>query len=418
MGELRRNGWKTLLAAAILLCWGRLLYGQGAAPSPDSVTVPMRVANNRVFIPIKVTGPSGKSRVVDFWVDSGGGILALSGRLAKQLGLAPGRGTLDGMGETPAQVVATPKLLLAGLPLNLNGTKAAAHMAPASKTVFAGIDAEGFLPAKILQQYDVVFDYPHRSFTLGKAGSLTHQGTAIPVSIQPKTGFAKIDLTIDSKVYGFMLDTGASFTGISKSLLSILHSEHPEWAYTMGAVGPANMVGKQFDVENAVMLLKNVSLGPFRIQTMGAVSRPAGVYENYISREMSDPIVGALAGNVLRQFRVELDYQNATAYLEQARVEQSSEVGCVGVILQIKDNGKVLLSGMSEGNDASTIPGFQRGDCLIKVNDRSVTGLSLATVLGTLTGNVGETRRLTLQRGRELWSVNANILDYPACREE
>jgi hypothetical protein len=35
-----------------------------------------------------------------------------------------------------------------------------------------------------------------------------------------------------------------------------------------------------------------------------------------MSRMMTAPIVGSLAGNVLKHFRLELDYPNQTLYLE------------------------------------------------------------------------------------------------------
>ena len=40
-----------------------------------------------------------------------------------------------------------------------------------------------------------------------------------------------------------------------------------------------------------------------------------GTFEDYMTRMMTAPIVGAVAGNVLRLFRVELDYAHEMLYL-------------------------------------------------------------------------------------------------------
>lgn len=47
----------------------------------------------------------------------------------------------------------------------------------------------------------------------------------------------------------------------------------------------------------------------------GVVSRQAGVFEKWMSSMMTAPIVGSLAGNVLKRFRVDLDYPNQKLYL-------------------------------------------------------------------------------------------------------
>src|SRR5690242_6974993 len=52
----------------------------------DSASVPMDVRNNRVFVPLRITGPQGTSRSAVFWVDTGGDTLVISGLLAHELG--------------------------------------------------------------------------------------------------------------------------------------------------------------------------------------------------------------------------------------------------------------------------------------------------------------------------------------------
>jgi hypothetical protein len=408
-----RTKWiAALLFGTVQASAGLRILGQTAVTKDPAVTVPMKLVNNRVFIPLKVTGPNG-SRIVDFWVDSGGGTLALSGQLALELGLKPIKGSLVGFGDKPAQVVTSPHLSIGDLDLNLSGVSVGAHLAPPSKTVFAGIEAQGFLPAAILKNYDVVFDYLHGSFTLGKPGTIEHQGAAVPLSVQPKTGFARIELTINSRVYGFMLDTGAAFTGMSEDIFSQLEARNPAWPHAVGAVCSANMVGKKFDAENKLLVVPTAQLGEFTLHNIGMVSRPAGVYEKYISAEMSAPIVGALAGNVLRQFRIEFDYQQATAYLTFQKSDRTEDLNCVGLIVHVQDDGDILVSGTAQHDGVPEIPEVRAGDTLVAIDGQDVRGIPLSAILTALSGRIGEVKKLTIQRARQQIVVVARVREHP-----
>lgn len=78
------------------------------------------------------------------------------------------------------------------------------------------------------------------------------------------------------------------------------------------------------DLENNAMMMRfpNAQWGPFQLDNFAAVSRPNGTFETNMSRLMSAPIVGAIGGNVLKLFRIEIDYANGVVYL-QRRVQQN-----------------------------------------------------------------------------------------------
>jgi hypothetical protein len=84
-----------------------------------SATVRMEIHDNRVFVSLRVVSSLGKSVIARFWVDSGGDIVILSGRLAHELGLQP-TGTMSvGMGETPLHPVTKPQISIAGMGIDL-----------------------------------------------------------------------------------------------------------------------------------------------------------------------------------------------------------------------------------------------------------------------------------------------------------
>lgn len=378
-----------------------------------SATVRMEIRDDRIFVPLRVVGPRGKSVVARFWVDSGGDIVVLSGLLAHELGLQPSGPVSVGMGQTPLQAVTKPQISIAGMGIDLTDVNVLASSSETSRDAFAGVDAEGFLPATVLKRYEVVFDYPARSFTLAQPGSITHRGTPVDIGVQPKTGFARVRVTVGRQTYGFMLDTGAAYTCVSRTLMDGWTAEHPFWPHSAGAVGAANMVGKEFDASNELLRIPEVRWGPFLLKDVGMVSRPAGVFEEAVSADMTEPIVGTLAGNVLRHFRIDLDYPAGIAYLESGRMLGDVDLDCVGLIVQVKGDGTVLVSGVSRKNGRPEITGVQAGDTLLRVDHHDVTGASLAAIHEYLSGTVGDQKRLTVRRGKQTFSISAVVTRHP-----
>ncbi len=379
-----------------------------------SATVKMQVEDNRVFVPIRATGPNGVSKVVLFWVDSGGDTVFLSGRLARELGLRERGPAFEAMGETPARFVTKPRLSMAGIPIDLSKAAVAAPLSQNSPDAFTGIAAGGFLPATVLKNYDVVFDYPGHKFTLAEAGTIAPEGTALPISVQPTTGFVRTEIKVAGQTFGFMLDTGAAYTGVSRAVMERWIRAHPLWPHSVGAVGAANMVGKQFDVTNALVRVPELDWGPFHLRDVGMVSRPPGVYESFVSKDMTAGVVGALSGNVLREFRVEIDYPAGIAYLSKEQTSDSRDLDCVGLILQIESNGTVVVNGVANRDRHPEVNGVQAGDVLMRVDGHQVTGASLATILDYLAGQVGEKKQLTVRRGKQELTVSATVLSHPA----
>lgn len=114
-----------------------------------------------------------------------------------------------------------------------------------------------------------------------------------------------------------LLDTGAGCTMISPRLLRRWQSEHPEWTYVQGAHGPARKGRRDLDEDAVMVCAPRVMLGPFALDNVWMVARQVGGnFEAFSSRMMTDPVVGALGANVLKSFRVEVDYATGLTYLE------------------------------------------------------------------------------------------------------
>lgn len=210
------------------------------AAAPSSATVPLIFEDNRVFVELSFRRPDGSFRKTRAWVDTGGDWFAITERVASDIG-AQRKGAPFESDEQQAVDIASPAVYLGDLRLDL----ASAHIVAVlgSDRISPGVDAEAFLPARVLMHYQAVFDYAAKKFTLARPGTLQPQGRAVSSPIQKETGFPRINIEIGGKPYGFLLDTGAAYTTVSRDLLDRLAKVHADWPRLTGAVGEANMLG-------------------------------------------------------------------------------------------------------------------------------------------------------------------------------
>jgi len=361
------------------------------------VTVPLFIELNRPFIDLEFKRPNGSSRMARFWVDTGGGAFIICEPLARELDLKFGAE----MSEQGQRFAATtpPKVTLGGMPLDLEGARAI--IALGEKTIEAGVRAEGMFPGHVLKRYHVVFDYPGKLFTLSAPGGAKPRGSRLDSPVHPRSGFPRIEAQIDGQNYGFLLDTGASFTMISQEVLNQWSGRHPDWPRTLGAVGAANMGLGRMEAGATMMRIPQVKLADFKLPSITAVSRPNGTFERWMSPMMTSPIIGAIGGNVLRLFRVEIDYANGTTYLER-RGAPDDALDIVGLTLRAQRDGTYLISGVSKENAAEVIEGIREGDKLVRVDKLDVFGAELADVVNALRGAPKQVHILVLERdGRQ-----------------
>jgi predicted aspartyl protease len=283
-------------------------------PRTDLATVPLHVEGNRPYVDLTFRKADGSTKIARFLVDSGGGGFLIVEPLAKELGLALGE-TLSEEGATFAQVSSPMTVTVGDVALALDPKRVLVLIGQTTMVPKgAPGHADGMLPGHVLAKYHVVFDYPKATFTIAKPGVLKPEGKAMPMPVSPKTGFPRTELEIDGKTHGFLLDTGASFTMVSQTLLETWGTAHADWERHKGAHGDAATLGGQ---TLETMYLPAVTWGGHALAKVGVTSQRAGTFEEWMSKMMTAPIVGSLAGNVLTKFRVELDYPNQTLYLTQ-----------------------------------------------------------------------------------------------------
>jgi predicted aspartyl protease len=374
--------------------------------STQQTTVPLIVEGNAPIVELSFTTASGSLRKARFLVDTGGGAFLIGSQLMADIGAKAAGPEVQEEGER-YQPLLPFGAKLGDIDLDLKGVSVSGL--PHRVRVSSRNDTEGLLPSRLLRKYSVVFDYPAQRFTLAKSGSLQFRGVKTPSPISKGSGFPRLELRIGGVTYGFLLDTGASFTMISRKVLDQWARANPAWPAGTGAVGFANMFGGA--VENAALMLRipGLNFQSIEVANAAAVSREEGVFEKWMSGMMTGPIVGALAGNVLRDFRIQIDYQKGFTYFERAGTSSDADLTSVGIVLTVRPDGDLMVTGISSKAASDVKSAVLPGDKLLAIDGVPMTGKPLAVAAGALSGNAGSHKQLSLERGAHSLVVTVTV---------
>jgi len=390
----------TKAVCGLLLLW--------LTASAHAVTVPLILEGNAPIVELEFQTPSGSPRMARFLIDTGGGSFILGSKLMADIGAQPIGPPTKEEGET--LVPLSPMVAkLGGTELDLSDARPTGM--PAYKWPTPRNEAEGLIPGRLLKHYDVVFDYPAQRFTLSEPRTSTPQGVEFNTPISTPSGFPRIEAQIGGKTYGFLLDTGASFTMISRTALDQWAKENPDSPSAIGAVGFANMSGGKMERQALMLRIPQLQLGAISLKGVAAVSRPDATFETYMSSMMTAPIVGSLAGNVLRDFRVEIDYAAGKTYLSQSRTSVDDDLVSVGLVLSAEHGESLMIRALSSTAAPDVKLSVHVGDTLLAVDNIVLTGKPLAAAALQLQGKPGTHKRLQLMRDGKALTVTATVKD-------
>jgi len=274
------------------------------------------------------------------------------------------------------------------------------------------VPAEAGLPASALRHDHVVFDYPARRLTVARPGVLEPRGVAIPCRVSPETGLFMIDATLDGEDIPLGVDTGSAGTWISNRLTGAWQERHPDWPRAIGAVGSTNFFGFGFEAEGVLMLLPELRLGSLRASKVALLGLDQGLFDWY-SKKSAGPVIGFVGANVLKGFRLEVDFPNRMTYWEAGTVSASNDLDIVGLTLRPEADGRLTIAGISTKGGVRTVEGVEPGATLLRVGELEVREATMGAVVDALRGRPGETRLLEVdQEGRRL-TIEAKVTRFP-----
>jgi hypothetical protein len=330
-------------------------------------------------------------RAVRALVDTAGTALCLRQSLVDELGLEVHE-WLDDQG-VPVSVVEPPELRVGDVVLDVEGL-VAYGFEDVRPLGLEARRADLLLPATVLRRHHVVLDDPAGTMTVGPPGSLERRGVAIPTAIDPDSGLILTSVEVDGEVFELVLDTAITSCLAVAPLLAAWQGDHPDWPASVAAVGPGNMTGLPVEAKVPMLRVPLVEWGSFQLPEVAFAWRGEG---DVLGE-------GAIGGNLLQLFRVDLDWSAGSVRLEQGAPFAAHDAELVGVVLMLGEEGYEVAATVSGLEDV------RPGDELVAVGGQEVAELALPDVLDLLRGTPGDRKRLTLRRDGETLDVDVPVL--------
>ncbi|HTU50507.1 MAG TPA: hypothetical protein VMF56_07920 [Acidobacteriaceae bacterium] len=372
--------------------------------SVTHVTFPMSVVGNTPIVTLTFNRPGGDIRTARFIFDSGGGAIIFDQGLANDLGLLPEGPIIASQGERYRRVH-VPAAFAGGMPIDFGASHAFVHLGTNSFTNRVAV--EGMLPGKAFEHYQVVLDYPRQLFSIGEPRSLQHRGTKLACPYIASSGHPMIEVGLDRAKYEFLLDTGSNISLARVGMLKKWSKEHPNWPTSIGAAGPAND-GAASDADAFLLRIPALQLGAFRLTQIVAASRSDETYSP-TSYETPAPIIGALGGNVLSRFRVEIDYPDHLLFLEPSGRKNADDFDTVGLVLSTNAAGQLVVRAVSSTASAVTRRNVQPGDIIVSISGFDKAPRTLMKAVEALSGAVGERKQLRILRHGKPMRVTVTV---------
>lgn len=387
-----------------------------AQPGPNSVTVPITLDHNRTIIDVYLPLPDGKTKRVRAWVDNGNPELWITQALATQLGLSftgDAKPALDGKQRS---VQGPTNLQVGGMTISLAGIREARALLD-RESVAPGCSAEITIPSSVLRDYDVLFDYPNRQFTIGMPGSIQFKGEASKAILNSQNGLIQVASKIAGAEHNLALDVGASITLLSGELLAQWHKAQPSWPHMIGAIASANMWGAEEETRWQLLRVPSMQFGASTLKNVATASFPDR-YLKWFEDRAGVPTIGLIGANALLDDRVGIDYAHSTVYLERSNPTSAPDMDVVGLTLRPEPDGRYTILGVADYDGKPSVLDLIAGDVLLGVDGAPATGATMGQVWSLLGGTPGQTRTLTLEREGKRFTVDAPVRRFLAAESK
>ena len=134
-------------------------------------------------------------------------------------------------------------------------------------------------------------------------------------------------------------------------------------------------------------------------------------FDKIYSAKAGEPVDGMLGGNVLKRFRLAIDYPNRMTYWLQQAPLDTHDLDQVGLTLA-REKAVTTIAGIAQKNGADTVTGVAVGDKLLKIDGRDTATMTRGELLAALHGKPGETRHLTLERDSKPFEIDAPVTGF------
>ena len=380
------------------------LLGSGAAAqTPATGTAPFVLDGNRVYAELSFIRPDGASHRALAFVDMGSPDMEMSSALFRELQIDRGRPLRFRVGGLVAEVPAKEVTSDPEDPVPMG----------------SDLKVEAVLPAGVLQKYEFVLDYARRTITLGLPGTIASEGAAVPFRRNPRTGLIAVDARIGGASYPITIDSGSAYTWVRRETARGWLTANPGWQRGVGAVGASNMVMASWEAEARGILLRipELEIGPVSLRSVGALGAgpgkgPGGAdLFDWYSTKNAVPVIGWIGGNVLKAFRLTVDYANDRMYWLRQSEPDANDLDQVGLTLA-RRAGEYTVAAVATKNGRPTVEAVQPGDKLIRIDRLDTKHATKGAIYDALHGKPGEVRELVLERGGVRLTARATVTAF------
>src|SRR6185369_6474155 len=312
----------------------------------------------------KVTIDGGPPRT--FLVDTGAGLTAISRELADTLGLALG-GAMDVVGlggGVEARSASLSSVDLGGI-VRKDVSVLVLDFAEMRRSM--GLEVEGILGFSALNRYAVTFDFAHGALEIAQNGPRRAPGAGgARVPMEMLGGQALVEGKVDGAAAGsFILDTG--------SWITFVPADVGRRIAAVKRVPGISFVGADGRVlEAEAVRARSLSFGAARVDQPVVLYATSGGEADPVGLTLASGERGVLGANVLRRFRVTLDYPRSELVLdpsERAGTDEEgiSQFGLIGpgIVLRATADG-VAVRNVVVGSPAARA-GIKPGDRILEI---------------------------------------------------
>ena len=370
----------------------------GRIDGAKSVTLPIRLLNNHVYVQARVNGKGPYT----FIVDTGGHTL-IAPRVAKEAGLQVfGEGSSSGAGEKTATLGFARYREVALGPVRL--TDQPAFITDIYDPSIEGIPVDGMVGFELFARFAVQLDYGARTMTITDFDAFKAPDAATRVPFKFYDHLPAVDGLIDDLPARFDIDTG------SRAEVDIT-SPYVARQGLRGRYQPGIRAITGWGVGGAahsyVVRMPSLTLGSVKVPSVvsGLSEAKAGSF--------SDPSYdGNIGSGLLKRFVVTFDYSHQAMYLKPLD-PQPADAGAFdrsGMWINAKDGG-FEVEQVSPGGPAEQA-GLLKGDVITAINGKSFRAEQLSdarTMLKTLPA--GSDAELSIRRGGEQRTIRVRLRD-------
>lgn len=178
------------------------------------------------------------------------------------------------------------------------------------------------------------------------------------------------------------------------------------------------MSGDATETVGIWLRIPKISLGSLILKDVGALAAGPGnnfpgnldLFDWY-SQKNATPVIGWIGGNVLKQFRLTIDYPTRMMYWLKQGDPDSNDFDQVGLTLRFQHR-EYFVAAVARKNGSPTVEGVSPGDRLIRIGDLQTQNATWGAIYNAMHGKPGQTLILVLERGGNQFTVTTKVTAF------